>query len=128
MRERIAAAKRPEGPWDTKLGPGRQQEIELLAQAGSLMGGGAKRDVAAGLAAGVAIGWLDDADRTALSRAYGLCWQVLQAARLLSDKPLDPEQLGAGGAGFVLRETGHDSLEALLEALEAETGSRRRNH
>lgn len=123
MRERIAATKRPEGPWDTKLGPGRQQEIELLAQAGSLMGGGARRDVTAGLDAGVAIGWLDDADRTALSRAYGLCWQVLQAARLLSDKSLDPDRLGTGGAGFVLRETGFASLGALLEALEAATGA-----
>ncbi|MEO3414754.1 glutamine-synthetase adenylyltransferase [Roseovarius sp. CAU 1744] len=122
MRDRIAAAKRPEGPWDTKLGKGRQQEIELLAQAANLMAGGAGRDVASGLAAGVAIGWLDDADRTALTTAYRLCWQVLQAARLLSDKPLDPAQVGEGGAGFVIRETGLDSPGPLLEALETTTG------
>lgn len=121
MRERIASAKKPDGPWDTKLGPGRQQEIELLAQAGSLMAGATKRDVIAGLNASVAIGWLDDADRTALSRAYTLCWQVLQTARLLSDKPLEPERIGAGGAGFVLRETGYETLDALQDALEAAT-------
>ncbi len=121
MRERIATAKPPEGPWDTKLGKGRQQEIELLAQAALLMSGSAKRDVTAGLNASVAIGWLDDADRTALSRAYEVCWQVLQAARLLSDKPLDPDKIGAGGAGFVLRETGHQNLSALHKALEAAT-------
>ena len=121
MRDRIAAAKRPQGPWDTKLGKGRQQELELLAQAGSLMAGATKRDVATGLNAGVAIGWLDDADRTALMRAYTLCWQVLQAARLLSDKPLEPGQIGAGGTEFVTRETGYDSLEALREALQSAT-------
>ena len=112
MRERIAAAKRPEGPWDTKLGKGRQQEIELAgAGRALLMAGGARRDVAAGLNAGVAIGWLDDADRDGAVAAYALCWQVLQAARLLSDKPLDPDQIGAGGAGFVMRETGFASLD-----------------
>ena len=123
MRERIASAKRPAGPWDTKLGKGRQQEIELLAQAALLMSGGARRDVLSGLNASVAIGWLDDADRTALSRAYTLCWQVLQAARLLSDKPLEPDHIGAGGTGFVLRETKYETLDALQEDLEAATAS-----
>ena len=121
MRDRIAAAKRPDGPWDTKLGSGRQQEIELLAQAGSLMAGVAERNVAAGINGGVAISWLDDADRAALMRAYTLCWQILQATRLLSDKPIAPEQIGAGGAGFVLRETGHVDMDALRRALEAAT-------
>ena len=121
MRQRIAQAKSPEGPWDTKLGPGRQQDIELIAQAGSLMAGEPRRDVAAGLEAGVAIGWLDDADRAALSRAYALCWHVVQAARLLSDKPLDPAQIGAGGAAFVLRESGHENLDVLKRALETTT-------
>lgn len=121
MRERIAAAKRPDGPWDTKLGKGRQQEIELIAQAGSLMAGAERRDVGAGLEAGVVLGWLDDADRGALTHAYELCWKVLQAARLLSDKPLDPAQVGEGGSGFMLRETGYDTLDALHDALEAAT-------
>ncbi len=121
MRARIAAAKRPDGPWDTKLGPGRQQEIELIAQAGSLMAGTTGRDVSAGLEAGVAIGWLDDADQAALMRAYTLCWQVVQAARLLSDKPLDPDQIGAGGAGFVTREAGFETLLDMQAALDKAT-------
>ena len=121
MRDRIASAKRPEGPWDTKLGKGRQQEVELMAQACSLMAGAVKQDVATGLNAGVAIGWIDDADRTALARAYELCWQVLQAARLLSDKPIDPDQIGSGGAGFLLRETGHSDLSQLQSGLEEAT-------
>ena len=118
MRARVAEAKAPEGPWDTKLGRGRMMEIELVAQAGSLMAGDTRRSVAAGLEAGVAIGWLDDAGRRALTRSYGLCWQVVQAAKLLSDRPLDPEKIGEGGAEFVLRETGQETLAALRAALE----------
>lgn len=121
MRARVAEAKRPEGPWDSKLGPGRLQEIELTAQAGSLMAGETQRSVAAGVAAGVAIGWLDDAAGQALLRAYGLCWRVLQAAKLLSERPLDPERIGEGGTGFVLRETGHETLTDLQADLDEAT-------
>ena len=121
MGARVAAAKRPEGPWDSKLGPGRLQEIELTAQAGSLMAGETKRSVAAGVAAGVAIGWLDDAAGQALLRAYGLCWRVLQAAKLLSERPLDPGRIGEGGTGFVLRETGHETLADLQADLDETT-------
>lgn len=118
MRRRIAEAKAPEGPWDTKLGRGRMQEIELIAQAGSLMAGEPRREVVSGLDAGVAIGWLNDADGAALRQAYGLFWQVLQAARLLGDKPLDADQIGEGAAAFVLRETGFEDVTALRNALE----------
>ena len=130
MRRRIKAAKNPDGPWDAKIGPGRMQEIELVAQAGSLMAGSTARDVCSGLAAAVATGWLDDADRVALDRAYGLCWAVLQAARLLGDRPLDPRRLGEGAADFLLRETGADTLEAaehdLAEATQGGGGVDRR--
>ncbi|SHL68037.1 glutamate-ammonia-ligase adenylyltransferase [Roseovarius litoreus] len=122
MRARVADAKRPEGPWDPKLGSGRLQEIELIAQAGSLMAGETQRSVAAGVAAGVAIGWLDDAGGHALLRAYGLFWRVLQASKLLSDRPLDPGRIGEGGTAFVLRETGHETLADLQADLEAAAG------
>ena len=121
MRRRITEAKKPTGPWDTRLGAGRLQQIELIAQASSLMTGNTGRDVASGLSAGVAISWLDDADRAALMRAYALCWQVQQVARLLGDKPLDPPQIGAGGTSFVLRETGYTNIGALQQALETTT-------
>lgn len=122
MRRRVAQAKRPAGMWDTRLGPGRLQEIELVAQAGSLMAAEPARDVAAGLAAGVATGWLDDAGGDALARAHGLCWSVLQAARLLSDRPLEPEGMGEGAAAFLLRATGSGTLEGARVALEEATG------
>uniref|UniRef100_UPI003B51EB2A bifunctional [glutamine synthetase] adenylyltransferase/[glutamine synthetase]-adenylyl-L-tyrosine phosphorylase n=1 Tax=Roseovarius indicus TaxID=540747 RepID=UPI003B51EB2A len=123
MRRRIAEAKSPAGAWDTKLGPGRMQEIELVAQAGALMAAEPGRSVAAGLKACVAIGWLDDADRAALAEAYGLCWCVLQAARLLTDKPLDPENLGEGATAFLLRETKAETLDEVQARLVEVTGA-----
>jgi len=113
MRGRLADAKPPDGPWDAKLGPGRMLEIELIAQAGHLMAGRAARDVVSGLAAGVAIGWLSDADGAALMRAHALCWKVQMVARLISDKPLAPGRIGEGGAAFLLRETNEESLDML---------------
>ncbi|VAW03525.1 Glutamate-ammonia-ligase adenylyltransferase [hydrothermal vent metagenome] len=121
MRARIATAKPPDGPWDSKLGRGRLFDVELLSQAAALMAGTRARDVVSGLAAGVVIGWYDAAERDALGRAYGLCWQLLQAAKLLSDKPLKSEMIGDGGQSFVLRESGFETLEALQQALEAAT-------
>ncbi|MEQ9258892.1 MAG: bifunctional [glutamine synthetase] adenylyltransferase/[glutamine synthetase]-adenylyl-L-tyrosine phosphorylase [Roseovarius sp.] len=123
MRRRIAEAKRPESALDTKIGPGRMQEIELVAQAGSLMAADPARQVASGLAAGVAIGWLDDADEAALSRAYGLCWAVLQAMRLLGARGPATEDMGEGAARFLLREAGEESLDALTAALEQATAA-----
>ena len=119
MRARVAEAKPQDGPWDTKLGRGRLQEIELMAQAGSLMAGETRRSLEAGLAACVAIGWLDDAAGAALERAGRLCWNLLQAAKLLSDRPLDPERIGEGGLQFVLRETGHERMAELRADLDA---------
>jgi len=113
MRGRLADAKPPDGPWDAKLGPGRMLEIELIAQAGHLMAGRAARDVVSGLEAGVAIGWLSDADGAALMRAHALCWKVQMVARLISDKPLAPGKIGEGGAAFLLRETNEESLDML---------------
>ena len=122
MRARIADAKSPDGPWDTKLGAGRLQDVELLAQAFTLLAGGTARTVKAGLQAGVAIGLLDDGEREALLRACALCWCLVQASKLLSDRALDPDAIGEGGKAFVLREAGFDSMAALRAALEEETG------
>ncbi len=117
MRARIAEAKTPEGEWDTKLGAGRLQEIELIAQGAALMGGAPDRSVREGLASGVAIGWLSDADGAALSDAYALCKTIVQVGRLVSDKPLDADALGKGAKSFLLRETGFEHLDELQTAV-----------
>ena len=122
MRARVAAAKAPDGLLDGKIGPGRLQEVELIAQAGCLLAGAHSGGTAQGLQAGVDIGWLNDADRSALGAAHALCWQILQAARLLSEKPLSPETLGKAGAAFLLREAGAESVPALITRLKEVTG------
>ena len=122
MRARIAAAKAPAGAWDAKIGPGRMQDIELVAQAGALLAGTSSRDPLEGLRAAVASGWLDDADGAALRDAYRLCWAVQSVSRLLSDKPLDTDAIGEGGRAMLLRETGHDTLDDLRGALDARCG------
>jgi glutamate-ammonia-ligase adenylyltransferase len=117
MRDRIAAAKTPQGDWDVKIGPGRLLDIELLAQTAALRAGVPVRDVPDQVQAGVASGWLNAADAGALLQAYGLFWRVQATARLLTPGVLNMDELGEGGRRLILRETGCDSATALAAAL-----------
>ncbi|TMV89229.1 glutamine-synthetase adenylyltransferase [Thioclava sp. BHET1] len=113
MRARIFAAKPVDGPWEAKIGPGRLQDIELLAQSFALRDGAPVRKVSAQLRLGRRVGLVTGPHADALAQAYRLLWQVQAAARLLSEKRLDMEAIGEGGRAFILRETGAESLEAL---------------
>ncbi|MHA6347032.1 bifunctional [glutamine synthetase] adenylyltransferase/[glutamine synthetase]-adenylyl-L-tyrosine phosphorylase [Roseivivax sp. CAU 1761] len=117
MRERIAAAKGVAPIWEPKVGRGRMQEIELVAQAGALLGEGAPQGLRAGLEAGAACGWLSAEDAAALDATWRMLWAVQVVARLMSDAPLDPEGLGAGERALLLRVTGEETLEALAGTL-----------
>jgi glutamate-ammonia-ligase adenylyltransferase len=121
MRDRIAAAKAPAGVWDAKIGPGRLQDIELTAQAGALLTHHTGQSVHGAISAAVAAGLLNAAEGTALTDAYDLCWKVQMVSKLLTDKPLDPDEIGEGGRGMLLRETGFDSVTALQAELETTT-------
>ncbi|MCC6306391.1 MAG: hypothetical protein IT545_14520, partial [Rhodobacteraceae bacterium] len=44
-------------------------------------------------------------------------WRLHAAARLLTRRPLAPDEVGAGGTAFLLRETGAATVEALAAAL-----------
>lgn len=116
MRGRLRAAK-PGTPWDGKLGPGRMQDIELLAQMLALRGGDPARRVEAQLRGAVRRGALTPADEAALLRAYRLCWRLTAAARLLTDGPFDPQAIGEGATAFLLRETEAPDAARLAEAL-----------
>ncbi|WP_027243694.1 [glutamate--ammonia-ligase] adenylyltransferase [Leisingera daeponensis] len=119
MRARLAAAKTPAGVWDAKNGPGRMMDVELISQAGALTSGSGARDVAAGLAGAVAAGWLNDADAEYLGASYRLFWSVQCAARLLSGKVIEADDIGEGGAQFLCRTTGYARLDALEQELQA---------
>ena len=117
MRARLAAAKPSQGAWDAKAGPGRLQDIELLAQTAALRARASARAVPDQIDAGVADGWIDAADAQALTAAAALLWQVQAAAGLLTGAVLDPDTVGEGARRFVLRETASDDLDTLLHDL-----------
>jgi glutamate-ammonia-ligase adenylyltransferase len=119
MRIRIAAAKSPASLWDAKIGVGRMQDIELIAQAGALLASLPERDVSSGLQGAVASGWLSVADAEVLIRCYDLCWSVHSAMRLMSGKTSENWQMGEGGLAFLCRTTGFAELAELKKALEA---------
>ncbi|WP_136635403.1 glutamine-synthetase adenylyltransferase [Pseudooceanicola onchidii] len=119
MRARIAAAKGASGDWDMKVGRGRTQEIELLAQAGALAAGHPTAQVAEGLAGGVAAGWMTDDQARTLSDAWRRFWSINMTQKLLTDQPLDPDALGSGGCALLLRESGATTWADLLDALAA---------
>ncbi len=123
MRARLRAAKPGGGVWDPKFGPGRLQDIELIAQTGALIGGSGARRVEAQLRAGVKAGFLTAEQEETLLAAYRLCWRVQACARLLTDRALDVDKLGAGGCAFLLRETGFDGVTALERAVEHVTAA-----
>ena len=110
MRQRIASAKAPSGPWDAKIGKGRLQDIELLAQAGALIAGRSARRIPEGIAAAEAAGIIAPEGADTLRDAYDLCWRLQCAGRLLSSGPLDSDALGQAGADFLARSLGRDTL------------------
>ena len=118
MRARIFAAKAPDGDWEAKIGPGRLQDIELLAQSFALRAGDPARRVEAQLRAGPRAGLIDKADAEALASAYRFLWRLQAGGRLLTDRPLDMEAIGEGGRAFLLREVSEPDLDALAARLE----------
>ncbi|MFY0680498.1 MAG: glutamine-synthetase adenylyltransferase [Thalassovita sp.] len=126
MREKIAAAKTPAGPFEVKIGAGRLQDIELMAQTGALMSSSASHQVSDGLKSAVASGWLREEERLQAQASYEMFWKVQMVAKLLSEKPLDMDNIGQGGRDLLLRETGMTSVETLEAALRkagAQTGA-----
>lgn len=117
MRARLDAAKPAESAYEAKLGPGRLQDIELLAQTVALVAGSPGAETGAQLRAGAEAGLLTEEEAACLTAQVTRLRQVQQATRLLSDKALDPEVVGAGGRDFVLRQTGDLDMPALATAM-----------
>ncbi|MEL7090727.1 MAG: glutamine-synthetase adenylyltransferase [Pseudomonadota bacterium] len=120
MRARIAAAKAPAGPWDAKVGPGRMQDIELLAQAGALLAGRPVRDVDSGLDAAAQAGLVTPGAAKTLRTVYGRAFAVQMASRLLSTGPIDIDTVGKGGHAILSRAAGTDTVEAGQKQLETD--------
>lgn len=117
MRARIAQAKGEGGLWEMKIGRGRVQDIELLAQAGTLAAGQSGSDVAKGLTHAADQGWITDQQAQELADDWRLFWRLNATLKLLTDRPLDPDVLGRGGCDLLLRDLGADSLDAVTQRL-----------
>ena len=117
MRARIFAAKPPDGAWEAKVGPGRLQDIELLAQSCALRAADPARRTDAQLRAGLRAGLIPRHDEAALQAAYRFLWRLQAGGRLLTERPIDMDAIGEGGRAFLLRETAMSSLEALASEL-----------
>ncbi len=105
MRARISEAKVDFGDWDAKLGNGRLQDIELIAQTAAMLAGSPARTAPEQLAAGIEIGWISAADSEHLLGAHDLMWRLQAAGKLLGDESVDIASLGQGGLNYLLRET-----------------------
>lgn len=117
MRERIFSAKGEDREWGAKIGRGRLQDIELLAQSSALRTASPARAVVAQLRAGQRTDLLSSDDASRLSSAFRFLWSLQCAGRLLSDAPPDLETLGQGARELILRETGAASISELSERL-----------
>ncbi len=118
MRARLAEAKPAKDLWEAKLGQGRMQDIELVAETAALLAGDTAYDVISQLAAGAEIGWLTSNQQQALVEAYDAFWRLRGCAKLLTEGTLDMREIGDGGRAFVLREMGQASLEELKSMLD----------
>ncbi|SFR03962.1 glutamate-ammonia-ligase adenylyltransferase [Poseidonocella sedimentorum] len=113
MRVRLAAAKSPAGPLDPKPGPGRAQDIELFAQAATLLAGKPSRRTPAGLIAAARLSLIDLPEAEELQETYALCVALQISLRLLANTAVSPEELGLGARRFLLSQTGDADLAGL---------------
>ena len=123
MRRRLFAAKPPDGEWEAKVGPGRLQDIDLLAQSLALRAGDPARGSAAQLRAGRRAGLIARETAEALASAHRFLWRLHASTRLLTEKRLDMAEIGRGGQEFLLRETGAATLAELAERLAERTAT-----
>ncbi len=117
MRTRLVEAGRKAVMWDFKEGPGGQKDIELLAQAACVVAGNASHSVKTNLDCAAELGWVAQAEAAQLSKAHQLFWRFQMAGRLITDRAVEPEELGLGGAAMILRDCGAESLSDLQARL-----------
>jgi len=123
MRDRIASAKAPDGPFDAKIGAGRLQDVELAGQMVALRAGSFARTTQDQIDAGVMAGMVSAADGAALQAAADMCWTVQVAAQLVIGGGLDADRLGEGERRLLARETGTPDLDGLAQHMDEVCGT-----
>lgn len=115
MRARIAEAKGDTGPLDPKIGPGRLQDIELVAQCAAVLAPETPRLTEDQIAIGVEIGWITQDEAEALNAAYDTMRRLQSGAKLITDGTLDLDTVGQGGRAFLFRLMEVEDGETLLD-------------
>ncbi|MFK7869511.1 MAG: glutamine-synthetase adenylyltransferase [Roseobacter sp.] len=118
VRARIRDAKTPRSLWEVKTGPGRLQDIELLAQAGTLMQGDTGRQTDAGLRAAAAQGILSPETLELLLGAAAFYLSVNLAVRLLTNDTLETTALNVASESYLARCLEMDNTDAIETRLE----------
>lgn len=118
MRARLAEAMPGGGAFDARQGPGRLQDIELLAQTAAYLADGIPRTRLGDQLLMLPKLGLEEAAVSVISDAAALFWSV-RAARLLAGLSVtsDPADVTGGLARFLFRETGAETPEALTQAM-----------
>ena len=117
MRVRLFTAKPAAGPSDVRQGPGRLQDIDLLAQACALRAGDPARTTLAQLRAGKRAGVLSGAAADRLTSIWRGFWRLHASSRLLTDRPLDMDDIGRGAQDFLLREVDAPDIQTVLDRI-----------
>jgi len=117
MRARLATAKPAKDALDTRSGGGRLQDIEMFFQAGTLISGGGDRRIDAQMAAAAQAFQLPKDDYVLVKEAARLFWNTQAAKRLVFAEALESTDLGTGALSFLLRDSGVDSQEMLVQTI-----------
>ncbi len=118
MRLRLSEAKPVAGGMQVKSGPGRLQDIELLAQAATLLSGSAARGLYDQLALVEKAFGLDAAAVDELTGIASAFWRVQSVVRLIHGGEM-VDTTGASAEGFLLQGSGAESVADLARQLEA---------
>lgn len=119
MRARLHQADGKLTDVNIKRGPGGRRDLALFAQSMGLLSQSCERSINAQLEAGRAGGWLSSDEEKALKRINGLYQIMVQTIALLAKSPQSFDDFGSGGQALLLRDTGHQDMDDLKDALSA---------
>ncbi|QXT38465.1 putative nucleotidyltransferase substrate binding domain-containing protein [Gymnodinialimonas ceratoperidinii] len=118
MRARLRDAGRAGSTWAVRDGAGGMQDIALVAQALALKAGAPVEGTLAQLEAAQEAGLITPEQARQLTASYQLFRQVSQGSRLLTDAPIDVDNVGEGGRTLLRRMAQVPSTEALVTQLD----------
>jgi glutamate-ammonia-ligase adenylyltransferase len=112
MRARLLRDLPPSGPWDVKLRPGGQIEVEFIVQTMQLLHGAASQTLRYAVATLVEQGHLAEVDAALLVRADRI-WRALQSMLRLTHGARPPDEISLSALPAVMRAMHDAGVEAV---------------